>query len=81
MWPAIAALYALSCSSMEDQARNEFLAEYPDRKLIRVDAGDGDSSTVYLHFKYVVRGEQQVREEVWQYMKNDTGWLRTHPPR
>jgi hypothetical protein len=70
------ALTLLSACSVPDRkvVQADFLKAYPTATLTEFYVGEGDSDAAYYHFKYRLPGDTADREDVWLYMKEESGW-------
>jgi len=55
---------------IDDQVRNDFLAEYPHATISQMYVGEGDFSAAYYHIKADTKSGGIIEEHVWQYLYN-----------
>lgn len=48
--------------------RAEFLREYPSFAVESVGVGEGDGGAAYFHIRYRKPGDDNLHEDVWQYL-------------
>lgn len=73
-------LLLAGCGGPTDQrVKAAFEQGNPGAEVVFVGPGEGDGSSVYYHIKYRRPGDDQVHEDVWQYVKQrDGSWAVTH---
>jgi hypothetical protein len=76
---AIAFLVSTGCGApTESDVRADFLRARPGAQIVSLDVGEGDGATVYYHIRYRAAGDTVMREEEWQYLRQDDGsWVNT----
>lgn len=77
---ALATILLMSCKSgLLHTAKQDFERTHPSAVLVEYGVGEGDGAAAYVHLKYRQPGSDEVREEVWQYIKNNDGnWILTN---
>jgi hypothetical protein len=79
-----AALVLAACTSCsfgpsDSRVRADFLREHPTFIIEDIGAGEGDGGAVYYHIRYRKPGDDQVHEDVWQYLNTgEKVWKLNH---
>lgn len=70
---ASALVYIFLQDPCNQQFRSEFMAKYPDYKVLDT-GGEGDTERVYCHVFYQKPGDRQIYEDIWTYVNSGSGW-------
>ena len=62
-----------------NDVRRDFLAVYPNARVVDLGPGEGDSDDVYYHIRYRLPPDSTVLEQVWLYQRGaGDRWTVTH---
>ena len=63
----------------EATVKADFLKAHPTYEVTSVVVGEGDGAAAYFHIKYRKPKDQQIYEDVWQYLdRGDGKWQLNH---